>query len=36
MPHAMSAEVLLSLVLAIIGFIAVLIIDLLARGKDSR
>jgi putative membrane protein len=36
MPETMSAEVLLALLLAVIGFIAVLIIERLARGKESR
>jgi putative membrane protein len=35
MPEAMSAELLLALVLAIIGFIAVLIIERLARVRES-
>ena len=36
MPETMSTEVLLALFLAVIGFVAVLIIERLARGKESR
>ena len=35
MPETMNAEVLVALVLAIIGFIAVLIIERLARGEEN-
>jgi putative membrane protein len=35
MPETMNAEVLLALVLAIIGFIAVLIVERLARGEEN-
>ena len=35
MPQAINAEVVLALLLAITGFIAVLIIERLARGKES-
>ena len=35
MPDSISAEVLLALVLAVIGFIAVLIIERLARVRES-
>jgi hypothetical protein len=35
MPETISAEVLLALVLAIIGFIAVLVIERLARVRES-
>ena len=35
LPDTLSAEVLLALVLAIIGFIAVLIIERLARVRES-
>jgi putative membrane protein len=35
MPETVSAEVLLAIVLAIIGFIAVLVIERLAKGKKS-
>jgi putative membrane protein len=35
MPETMNAEVLLALVLAIVGFIAVLIIERLARGEEN-
>jgi putative membrane protein len=36
MPETLSTEVLLALALALIGFIAVLIIERLARGKESH